>query len=161
MPEHEFLRWRSSLDDWWLLFDGASKGNPGKAGGGGILLEPNGSTKLTFAWGLGHASNNQAEFLALWQGINQALKLGINKIKIAGDSKQVVDAINLNKPPKDMRLAQLHKKIRILLDQIQEYKVYHVLRGLNRDADIEANRGSLQIKGQIIINEVISFHLIP
>ena len=60
-----------------------------------------------------------------------------------------------------MRLAQLHKKIRILLDQIQEYKVYHVLRGLNRDADIEANRGSLQIKGQIIINEVISFHPIP
>jgi ribonuclease HI/exonuclease III len=161
LPEQEFLKWRSSLEDWWLLFDGASKGNPGEAGGGGILLEPNGSTKLTYAWGLGYASNNQAEFLALWQGINQALKLGINKIKIAGDSKQVIDAINLNKPPMDMRLAQLHKKICILLDQIQEYKVYHVLRDLNRDADKEANRGSLQIKGQIIINEEISFYPIP
>jgi len=161
LPEQEFLRWRSSLEDWWLLFDGASKGNPGEAGGGGILLEPNGSTKLTFAWGLGHATNNQAEFLALWQGINQALKLGINKIKIVGDSKQVIDAINLKKPPKDMRLAQLHKKICILLDQIKEYKVYHVLRDLNRDADNEANRGSQQSKGQFIINEKISFYLIP
>jgi hypothetical protein len=60
-----------------------------------------------------------------------------------------------------MRLAQLYKKICILLDQLQEYKVYHVLRTLNADADKEANRGSLQIKGQITINEVISLHPIP
>jgi hypothetical protein len=70
MMEQEFLKWRSSLDEWWLLFDGASKGNPGRAGGGGILLEPTGSIKLSFAWGLGFASNNHAEFLALWQGLN-------------------------------------------------------------------------------------------
>jgi len=60
-----------------------------------------------------------------------------------------------------MRLAQLYKKICILLDQLQEYKVYHVLRTLNGDADKEANRGSMQIKGQIKINEVISLHPIP
>jgi len=161
LPEQEFLRWRSSLEDWWLQFDGASKGNPGKAEGGGILIDPYGSTKLSYAWGLGHAYNNQAEFLALWQGLNQALKLGINKINIAGDSKQVIDAINLNKPPKDMCLAQLHKKIRILLDKFQDYKVYHVLRDLNRDADKEANKGSTHTKGQIQINEEISYYPIP
>jgi ribonuclease HI len=161
LPEQEFLKWRSTLEDWWLLFDGALKGNPGRAGGGGILLEPNGSTKLSFAWGLGIASNNQAEFLALWQGINQVLKMGINKVNMVGDSKQVVDAINLKKPPKDMRLAQLYKKIFILLEQLEEYKVYHVLRTLNGDADKEANQGSLQNKGQLKINGEISHHPIP
>jgi ribonuclease HI len=161
LPEQEFLKWRASLDDWWLLFDGASKGNPGRAGGGGILLEPNGTLNLSFAWGLGYASNNQAEYLALWKGLNQVLLLGINEIKIAGDSKQIVDAINLNKPPKDMRLAQLYKRIRILLDQLKAYKVYHVLRMLNADADKEANRGSLLHQGQLQINEIISHHPIP
>lgn len=161
MPEQEFLRWRSSLDDWWLLFDGASKGNPGRAGGGGILLDPNGATKLSFAWGLGFATNNQAEYLVLWQGLNQVLKLGIKEVMIAGDSKQVVDAINLHKQPKDMRLAQLYKKILILLDQLKEFKIFHVLRTLNVDADIEANLGSLQNKGQLIINGTSSHHPIP
>lgn len=161
LPEQEFLRWRSSLEEWWLQFDGASKGNPGEAGGGGVLTDANGSTKLSYAWGLGNASNNQAEFLALWQGLNQALKLRINKINIARDSKQVIDAINLNKTPKDMCLAQIHKKIRILLDKFQVYKVYHVLRDLNRDADKEANMGSTQAKGQIQINEEISYNPIP
>jgi len=111
LPEQEFLRWRSSLEEWWLQFDGASKCNPGEAGAGGVLTDANGSTKLSYAWGLGHASNNQAEFLALWQGLNQAHKLGIIKLNIAGDSKQVIDAINLNKIPKDMCLAQIYKKI--------------------------------------------------
>ena len=161
MPEQEFLKWRSTLDEWWLLFDGASKGNPGRAGGGGILLEPNGSIKLSFAWGLGFASNNQVEFLALWQGLNQVLKLGIKEVNIVGDSKQVVDAINLNKPPKDMRLAQLYKKILILLEQLNEYKFYHVLKMLNGDADKEANQGSLQNKGQLKINGETSHHPIP
>jgi ribonuclease HI len=161
LSEQEFLKWRSTLDDWWLLFDGASKGNPGRAGGGGILLEPNGSINLSLAWGLGFASNNQAEFLALWQGLTQVLKLGIKEVKIVGDSKQVVDAINLNKPPKDMRLDQLYKKILILLEQLNEYKVYHVLRTLNGDADKEANQGSLQNKGQLKINGEISHHPIP
>jgi ribonuclease HI len=123
LPEQEFLKWRSTLDDWWLLFDGASKGNPGRAGGGGILLDPNGATILSFAWGLGFATNNQAEYLALWQGLNQILKLGIKEVMIVGDSKQVVDAINLHKQPKDMRLAQLYKKILILLDQLKEFKI--------------------------------------
>jgi ribonuclease HI/exonuclease III len=161
LPEQEFLRWRSSLEEWWLQFDGASKGNPGEAGGGGVLTDANGSSKLSYAWGLGHASNNQAEFLALWQGLNQALKIGINKINIAGDSKQVIDAINLNKTPKDMCLAQIYKKIRILLDNFQAYKIYHVLRDLNKDADKEANLGSTQPKGQLQINEETSYYPIP
>jgi ribonuclease HI len=77
MEEQEFLKWRSSINEWCLFFDGVSKGNPGQAGGGGIILEPSGTIHLSYAWGLGYASNNQAEFLALWQGLIQVLKMGI------------------------------------------------------------------------------------
>ena len=80
LDEQEFIKWRSALDEWCLFFDGASKGNPGQAGGGGIIIDPSGKLHLSYAWGLGHTSNNQAEFLALWQGLNQARKLNIQKL---------------------------------------------------------------------------------
>jgi len=65
LVEQDFIKWRSNLEDHCLFFDGASKGNPGIAGAGGILLNPNGNITLSFAWGLGQDPNNKAEALAL------------------------------------------------------------------------------------------------
>lgn len=161
MEEQEFLKWRSSLDEWCLFFDGASKGNPGQAGGGGIILEPTGKLHWSYAWGLGYASNNQAEFLALWQGLTQVLKMGIQKIMIFGDSKQVVDALNTKKIPKNINLAQVYKKTLLLLAQLREYKFYHVLRSLNGQADKEANCGTFLSKGHLKVNGEASHHTIP
>ena len=41
----------------------------GVAGAGGILLDPGGQIEQTFAWGIGHRTNNEAEWLALLQGM--------------------------------------------------------------------------------------------
>jgi ribonuclease HI len=90
LEEQEFLLWRSTLKEWCLFFNGASKGNPGQSGCGGVIIDPSGNTHSSYAWGIGHATNNHAEFLALWQGLNQALLLGIQKLRIFGDSKQVL-----------------------------------------------------------------------
>ena len=38
-------------------------------GVGGVILDPRGETVKTFAWGLGHTTNNEAEWLALLQGL--------------------------------------------------------------------------------------------
>ena len=51
------------------MVDGASKGKPGKAGGGGVLFDPDGNLIMFFAWELGQLSNNSVEYLALWQGL--------------------------------------------------------------------------------------------
>ena len=66
LDEQEFIKWRSALDEWCLFFDGASKGNPGQAGGGSIIIDPSSKLYLSYAWGLGYTSNNQAKYLALW-----------------------------------------------------------------------------------------------
>jgi ribonuclease HI len=161
LEEQAFLQWRSSLKEWSLFFDGASKGNPGQAGGGGVILDPSGKIHKEYAWGLGHASNNHAEFLALWQGLNQAIKSGIQAIRIFGDSMQVVEALNTKKPPKDSTLAQVYKKSILLLLQFKEYHVNHVLRSLNGLADSQANRGSLMRKGLLKTNENTSLQPIP
>ena len=55
LEEAEFIKWRCSLGVHCLFFDGSSKGNPGPSGGGGVILFPSGSTRSSFAWGLGVA----------------------------------------------------------------------------------------------------------
>ena len=144
-----------------LFFDGASKGNPGQAGGGGIIFEPSGNPHLSYAWGLGHTSNNQAEYLALWQGLNQARKLNIQKITIFGDSKIIVKTLHTKKGPTDINLGQTYRKVLLLLTHFSNHKAYHVLRNLNNLVDAEANRGTSLTKSQLMVNVEISNYLIP
>ena len=59
------------------MFYGASKGNLGVDGGGGILVNPEGSIHLTYSWALGMDTNNIVDALALWKGLNQAQGLNI------------------------------------------------------------------------------------
>jgi ribonuclease HI/exonuclease III len=161
LEEQEFLLWRSSLKDWCLFFDGASKGNPGQAGCGGVIIDPSGNTHSSYAWGIGYATNNYAEFLALWQGLYQALHLGIQNLRIFGDSKQVLEAIILKKKPKDCSLAQLYRKSVILLSQFRGSHCYHVLRSLNGQADAQANLGAHLSKGTLTVNAETSCQAFP
>ena len=70
----DFTNWKRRRKAYTLSFDGASKGNPGQAGGGGIIENPLEATTIKFALGLGIESNNREEALALWQGLIQAKK---------------------------------------------------------------------------------------
>ena len=139
----------------------ASKGNPGQAGGGGIIIEPSSKLYLSYAWGLGYASNNKAKYLALWQGLKQARKLNIQKITIFGDSMLIVKALHTKKGPTDINLGQMYRKVLLLLMHFSTHKVYHVLRNLNNLADAEANRGTSLSKSQLIVNAENSNHPIP
>ena len=138
------------LNEWCLFFDGASKGNPGQAGGGGIIFEPTGKIHLSYAWGLGHASNNQAEILVLWKGLIQARNLNIQKINIFGDSKLIIKAVHTKKIPSDIHLGQIFRKVSLLLSHFRIYKAQHVLRNLNSLADAEANQGVLLTKTRLL-----------
>ena len=99
LEEQGFIKWRFALDDHCLFFNGAYKGNPGKVGGGGVILSPGGSTKLHFAWGLGHETNNRVEALALWHGLNLAIKRNLLSISVFGDSRLIIQAMNSQKIP--------------------------------------------------------------
>jgi len=49
--------------------DGASKGNPGNAGYGGVLRDDEGNIIFIFHYHLGRSTNNMAEVMALEQGL--------------------------------------------------------------------------------------------
>lgn len=80
MEEEDFEEWKRQRSKHILFFDGASKGNPRVAGGGGVLVNPNGQLDLSYAWGLGAETNNRAKALALWQGLNQAISKNVKDL---------------------------------------------------------------------------------
>ena len=66
----------------------------GEVGIGGIIFDPRGNKVSSYSWGLGRKTNNEAEWLALYSGLEMAKQLKINKITILGDSKQVIHKMN-------------------------------------------------------------------
>jgi ribonuclease HI len=152
----EFVNWKKERKAYILSFDGASKGNPGQAGGGGTIESPNAETMVRYALGLGIATNNSAEAMALWQGLCQASKHGIQNLIIIGDSRMIISAIIRSSKNQSAQLNNLLDKIRLLLRSFTSYKLFHVLRDLNEDADAEANRGALLAPGSLNLNGLLS-----
>jgi len=83
-------------------FDGASKGNPGPAGAGIVIVNPEGRVIMEYSKELGIRTNNEAEYLALIELLQKALELGIRELEIMGDSQLVINHVfgnwNINMP---------------------------------------------------------------
>ena len=79
-----------------LNVDGASRGNPGHSGGGGIIRNHNGDLLKAYSNYYGFCSNMVAEFRALKDGIYLALEMGIDlsKLIVESDSKVLVDMLH-------------------------------------------------------------------
>ena len=71
------------------FFDGASRGNPGTAGAGALLVNEKGETVWETARFLGTKTNNEAEYTALILLLKAAKERGVKELKIYGDSKLV------------------------------------------------------------------------
>nr|GEU97029.1 polynucleotidyl transferase, ribonuclease H-like superfamily protein [Tanacetum cinerariifolium] len=82
--KNEFLiSWVAPPVSWVVLnTDGASRGNPGDAGGGGILRDAQGYFICAFAENYGICTMMSAEILALLQGILMARDARIKKLII-------------------------------------------------------------------------------
>jgi hypothetical protein len=91
-----------TFQSWWwsqnlttIFFDGASKGNLGVAGAGGVIYSPDGSSKDCFYWGLGQKSNNQAKILGLLKACLIAREKGVKDLQVFGDSKIIIKKLNM------------------------------------------------------------------
>lgn len=122
-----------------IEFDGASKGNPGQAGAGVIVRSPDGTILARVREGLGSVTNNVAEYRALILGLKYALKKGYTQIQVQGDSKLICMQVQELWQTKNQNLAELCKEVKNLKQMFVEFKIKHVLRGRNSDADAEAN----------------------
>nr|XP_029119109.1 uncharacterized protein LOC105057868 isoform X2 [Elaeis guineensis] len=120
-------------------FDGASKGNPGKAGAGAILRAEDGTVIARLREGLGVTTNNVAEYRALILGMKYALKKGYKQIRVQGDSNLVCMQVQDLWQTKNQNMANLCKEVKGLKDMFLSFKIGHVRREFNSDADAQAN----------------------
>ena len=82
------IRWTKPLGGWHKLnTNGASCGNPGKDGGGGVIRDCHGDWVKGFSRSIGHITSVMVEWWALCDGLNLAIRLGINQLEIELDAK--------------------------------------------------------------------------
>lgn len=124
-----------------LFTDGASRGNPGEAGAGFVLLDDQGREILAQGHYLGQCTNNVAEYRALILGLGQTLELGCRKLDIFLDSELIVRQLNGQYKVKNQALRTLFAEVQSLLARLSSYRVKHVPRADNSRADELANRG--------------------
>ncbi|CAL5186155.1 unnamed protein product [Lathyrus oleraceus] len=122
-----------------LNFDGASKGNPGLAGAGAILRADDGSKDYRLREGVGTATSNVAEYRALILGLKQALKKGYKHICVKGDSLLVCNQIQGLWKVKNPNMSYLCNEAKEYKNKFLSFKINHIPREYNRDADTQAN----------------------
>jgi len=118
-----------------LYTDGGSRGNPGPAGIGAILLTASGDVVEELADSIGTATNNVAEYQALLAGLELALDRGVERLDVFLDSELVVRQVNGQYKVKDAGLKPLHAQACQLLSRFHEIEVKHVRREQNAEAD--------------------------
>jgi len=127
-----------------IFTDGASRGNPGPASYGFVILDEEG--KLIYKKGeyIGHATNNVAEYTAVWEALKYTKKLMIGKkhseIKLFADSKLVAEQLSGNYRIKAEHLKPIIEKIKILSIELGGVIYSHVPRSQNILADGMANQ---------------------
>lgn len=119
--------------------DGGARGNPGPAGYGVVIHDPQGNRVAALSQYLGHQTNNFAEYQALIAALEYAVERGPKALKVISDSELLVRQIQGIYKVKEPTLRNLHARASQLIAHLQWFDIEHVLRGHNREADQLAN----------------------
>ena len=121
--------------------DGGARGNPGPAGFGVRIEQPDGTLVEEFHESVGVATNNVAEYRGLIAALQWALEHGHSRIHIKSDSLLIVQQMLGNYRVKHEGLLPLYRQARHLVAKIGTVTFEHVRRELNKDADRLSNLG--------------------
>ena len=123
-----------------LYSDGASRGNPGEAAAGFVILDTHGAELIAKGVYLGQCTNNMAEYQALILGLHAAHQFKAERLAIRLDSELVVRQLEGRYQVKDAKLKPLYAKAMSLLRGFTNHTVSHVPRRENQRADELANQ---------------------
>jgi len=120
--------------------DGACRGNPGRSGAGVMIRSEDGREIARISRYLGEMTNNMAEYTALLIALKEARSAGAGTITVKSDSELLVRQINGAYKVKNEALQIMHQSAMELLRGFKRWKVIHVRREENREADRLANQ---------------------
>ncbi len=127
-------------EEFTLYCDGASRGNPGRAAIGYVIVAADGTEVADHGEFLGErVTNNVAEYTSLLRGMDHALTLGIRRLRARMDSQLVVRQLRGEYKVKHPGLKPLHAQAVERRRRFRSFQIEHVPRKDNSRADALAN----------------------
>ncbi len=123
-----------------VFTDGASRGNPGPASVGVVFRQKDGPDLAEFCEAIGKATNNVAEYQAVVSALEQVRRWKVRKVHLFMDSELIVRQLSGAYRVKSPDLRPLFQQVVFLSRDLSEFKVHHVKRALNAQADALANK---------------------
>ena len=117
--------------------DGGSLGNPGPSGIG-VVIDGQVDGKVRIARWIGHQDNNVAEYVALLEALQYALRLKAKALHVFSDSEVVVKQMKGEYACRSPRLYSLHWICRKLAQSIN-FSISHLRREENAEANALAS----------------------
>jgi ribonuclease HI len=121
--------------------DGGSRGNPGPAGYGAVVLDAGTEeVLLERAEAIGSTTNNVAEYRGLIAGLQAAIELGATDVEVRMDSTLVVEQMSGRWQVKHPAMLPLAREAGDLVREIGAVHFGWIPRARNSRADALANR---------------------
>lgn len=120
--------------------DGGSRGNPGPAGYGAVVLSVGRDVLAERHEAIGRATNNVAEYRGLIAGLQAAAESGADEVAVSMDSKLVVEQMSGRWKVKHPDLIPLQREAARVAAQFGQVSYSWIPRELNKHADRLANQ---------------------
>jgi ribonuclease HI len=127
--------------------DGGSRGNPGPAAYGVYIRDPKGEPVARLKKFIGRMTNNVAEYYGLIAALDYAESQGIRALRIESDSELLVKQMKGLYKVRSAELAPLYERARKMASALDSFRIDHVYREQNREADALANQAMDEVEG--------------
>jgi ribonuclease HI len=128
--------------------DGGSRGNPGPASYGVVIRDPRGQVVAKLKKYIGRTTNNVAEYYGLIAALDYAQQHGIRALRIESDSELLVRQMRGQYKVKSPELRPLYERARKMAQSFHLFKIDHVYREQNAEADALANEALDETSGR-------------
>ncbi|MHC4114434.1 MAG: phosphoribosylglycinamide formyltransferase [Planctomycetota bacterium] len=140
------------LDEIIIYTDGGSRGNPGPSAAAFVLTDSDGKHLDAKGLFLGNATNNIAEYTGIIKALEAAIEIGAGKVTVFSDSELLVRQLKGKYKVKSENLKPLFCRALDLLNKFQNWKVKHVAREKNKEADKLVNQ-ALNLEKDVIAGD--------
>jgi ribonuclease HI len=140
-PEAKPLAWRANVD-------GGSRGNPGPASYGVVIRDPRGEIVARLKKYIGRTTNNVAEYYGLIAALDYAQANNVRALRVESDSELLVKQMRGTYKVKSPDLKPLYERAKKMSQAIPVFRIDHVYREHNREADLLANEAMDEVSGR-------------
>jgi ribonuclease HI len=120
--------------------DGAARGNPGPAAYGVLIRDGRGEVVAQLKKYIGRMTNNVAEYYGLIAALDYAQSHGVKALRVESDSELMVKQMRGLYKVKSEDLRPLYERAAKMARGFESFRIEHVYREQNREADALANQ---------------------